>query len=104
MMINHAAELAYRREILIACCAAQRAMLSLQGQALKERLVVFDIGLTVFERIKKNPAWITGVVFALVVVKPRRLWSVVQTGLLIWQALRPLAPALKNIMACRTQS
>ncbi len=101
-MINHAAELACRREILIACCAGQRTMLAVQGQALQERLVVFDIGLTVFARIKKNPAWITGVVFALVVIKPRRLWSIVQTGLLTWEALRPLAPALKNIMACRT--
>lgn len=90
--------LARRRELLIARCAAQRNALTVQGQALLEKLAVFDIGRNLFERLKKNPAWIAGLLVGLVVIKPRRLLPLLQTGLLAWQALRTLAPALKNIV------
>lgn len=94
--------LARRRELLIARCAAQRNALTVQGQALMEKLSVFDIGLSLFEKIKRNPAWIAGLVVGLVVIKPRRLLPLLQTGLLAWQGLRTLAPTLKNIMERRT--
>ena len=64
------------------------------------KLSVFDIGLTVFEQFKKNPAWITGFVVSLVVIKPRRLLPLLQTGLLAWQTLHSFIPALKNTMKC----
>lgn len=95
--------LARRRELLIARCAAQRNALTVQRQALLEKLSVFDIGLNLFERLKKNPAWIAGLVVGLVVIKPRRLLPLLQTGLLAWQTLRTLAPALKNIVERRAE-
>lgn len=97
-MISCSQELACRRELLIESCAAQRQALTGQGQALVEKLSLFDLGLNLFERLKKNPAWIAGLVVGLVVIKPRRLLPVLQTALLAWQALRTLTPALKSIM------
>ena len=99
-MIRYSEELAGRRQGLIARCAAQRKALTVQGQALVERVSGFDLGLTLLMRLKKNPAWIAGLVVGLVVIKPRRLLPMLQTALLAWQALRTLAPALKNIMKC----
>ncbi len=93
--------LARRRELLIARCAAQRNALTVQRQALLEKLSIFDIGLNLFEKIKKNPAWMAGLVVGLIVIKPRRLLPLLQTGLLGWQTLRTLAPALKNIVERR---
>lgn len=95
--------LARRRELLIARCAAQRNALTVQGQALVEKLAVFDIGLNLLERLKKNPAWIAGLLVGLAVIKPRRLLPLLQTGLLVWQALRTLAPALKNVVGRRAE-
>lgn len=99
-MISYSKELACRRELLIACCATQRNTLTWETQSLLEKLSVFDFGRTLFERLKKNPAWMAGLVVGLVVIKPRRLLSVLQTALLAWQGLRVLAPAMKNIMEC----
>ena len=100
-MIRYSQELACRRELLIGCCAAQRNALTAQGQALVEKLSAFEIGLTLFARLKKNPAWVAGLVAGLVVIKPRRLLPVLQSALLAWQLLRTLSPALKDIMECQ---
>lgn len=100
-MIKYSEELACQRDLLIARCASQRNALSLQGQVLVEKLSAFDIGLSLVGRFKKNPAWIAGLMVGLVVIKPRRLLLMLQTGLLAWQAMRAVAPALKNIMECR---
>lgn len=94
-------DLAERRQFLIESCSAQRHALTAQGHAVLEKLSAFDIGLTVLERLKKNPAWITVLVVGLVTIKPRRLLTVLQTGLLVWQGFHTLAPTLKNIMGCR---
>jgi uncharacterized membrane protein YhfC len=102
MMMRYTEELAGRREILIQSCAAQRQALTMQGHAVMAKLSAFDMGLTVAERLKKNPAWIAVLVVGLVAIKPRRLLTVLQTGLLAWQAARTLAPTLKNIIECRT--
>jgi hypothetical protein len=97
-MISHAAQLACRREVLIARSAAQRMILAEQGQALAERLLVVDIALTLLAGVKKNPAWIAGLVLTFFVIRPPRLWSVLRTGLFIWQALLPLVPLLKGMV------
>ena len=102
-MIKSSEVLARRRELLIARCAAQRNALTVQRQALLEKLAAFDIGLSLFERFKKNPAWIAGLAVGLAVIKPRRLLPLLQTGLLAWQTLRTLAPALKNIVGRRAE-
>ncbi|MBU0731149.1 MAG: YqjK-like family protein [Proteobacteria bacterium] len=75
-----------------------------EAQALREKLSLFDIGLNLLERLKKNPALITGLVVGLIVIKPRRLLPVLQNSLLAWQALRGLAPTMKNIMECRREN
>ena len=87
-MISCSKELACRREQLITRCAEQRKALSGQGQTLKGKLSAFDIALTAFAELKNHPAWAAGVVTALIVIKPRRLLAMLQTGLLAWQALR----------------
>jgi hypothetical protein len=102
-MIRSSEALARRRELLIARCAAQRNALTIQRQILVEKLSAFDIGLNLFERLKKHPAWIAGLVVGVAVIKPRRLLPLLQTGLLAWQALRTLSPALKNIMERRAE-
>jgi hypothetical protein len=89
-MIKYSEELACQRDLLIARCASQRNALTVQGQALVGKLTAFDIGLTLFERLKKNPAWIAGLIVGLVVIKPRRLLPMLETGLLVWQSMRAL--------------
>lgn len=86
-MINSCEKLCRRRELLSARCAAQRNELSGQGRALVKKLSAFDLALTIFARCKKNPAWVVGLVTALVVIKPRRLLSILQTALLAWQTV-----------------
>jgi len=100
-MIRYSEELACQRDLLIARCARQRNALSVQGQVLVEKLTTFDIGLSVFERLKKNPALVAGLVVSLVVIKPRRILLVLQTGLIAWQTLIALTPTVKNIMEYR---
>lgn len=94
-------ELVSRRQRLIVCCVTQRIALKGEARALREKLSLFDIGLNLLDRLKKNPALITGLVAGLIVIKPRRLLPVLQTSLLAWQALRELAPTMKNILECR---
>lgn len=100
-MIKYSEELACQRDLLIARCAGQRNALTVQGQALVEKMTAFDIGMSVFERLKKNPALVAGLVIGLVVIRPRRIVLMLQTGLIAWQTLHALAPALKNIVECR---
>lgn len=95
-MIKYSDELVIQRDILLARCATQRNDLSVQGRALRGKLTAFDIGLAMFERLKKNPALIAGLAVGLVVIQPRRLLIMVQTGLLTWQTVRTFTPALKN--------
>ena len=102
-MISYSKELVRRRELLITICAAQRQGLSGEVQTLLAKLSIFDIGLTLLARLKKNPAWITGLVVGLAVIRPRRLLPVLQTSLLVWQTLGVLAPALKDMLGKRLQ-
>lgn len=103
-MMSHSEELARRRELLIARCGAQRNALAMQGHVLVGKLSAFDIGLTLLQRLKKNPGWIAGLVVGLVVIKPRRLLPLLQSGLLAWQAFYTLAPTLKKTMGCGTNA
>lgn len=96
-MISYAEDLACQRDLLIARCAAQRNALTAQGQVLVEKLSAFDIGLTLFERLKRNPVWAAGLVVGLVVIKPRRLLLMMQTGLLAWQAFLAISPTLRKM-------
>jgi hypothetical protein len=102
-MSSSAKALACRRELLVARCGAQRKALTGEVQSLLKNLAVFDLGLTLFERLKKNPAWIAGLMVGVVAIKPRRLLSVLQTALLAWQAVRVLMPAMKNIVECHPE-
>ena len=95
-MIKSSEALARRRELLIARCAAQRNALTVQGQALVEKLSAFDIGLNLFDRFKKNPAWIAGLAIGLAVIKPRRLLPL---PLRFHQAI-PVSPIIQSL-ACR---
>lgn len=97
-MITYSEELACQRELLIVRCASQRLTITHQGQALVDKLSAIDIGLNLLERLKSNPVWFTGMVAALIVIKPRRLLLAMQTGLLAWQTLRVLVPALRDTM------
>ena len=100
-MIHCSKELTARREQLIASCAQQRAALSVQGHAVMEKLTAFDMGLTLLGRLKKNPAWITVVVLGLVAIKPRRLLTALQTGLLALQTFSTVAPLLQKFIKRR---
>lgn len=95
-MISCFKELACQREQLVACCAAQRKAFTGEAHALKEKLLVFDIGLTLLGRFKKKSAWITGLIVGVVVFKPRRLMSLLPIFLLARQTLQAIIPMLKK--------
>lgn len=89
-MITCSDELACQRERLIARCATQRMRLTVQGQAVVQRLSAFDSGLALFKGLKNHPLWMAGLLVGLIAIKPRRLLLTLQTGLLAWQAFRTL--------------
>lgn len=91
--------LAQRRTELIARCAEQRDVLSVQNQSLTQATSTLDHGLTVVRRIKHHPLAMAGIILAVVIIKPRRLLALARTGLVTWQTLRTVTPILQDMLA-----
>lgn len=88
-MKNNSLEiLAQRREELVARSNAQREAFAMQNQAVTGTLSGIDLGMSVFNRIKKSPVMIAALVAALVVIKPLRVIPLLRAGVAVWQTVR----------------
>ncbi|MFC3109828.1 YqjK family protein [Undibacterium arcticum] len=100
-MSKHAQHLAQRRQALIARSQQQRAIISLQAQQLTRSLSIVDLGLAMVAKVKGNPLLLSAVLLGLLVIKPRRVLSVLRTGLVALQAWRSVGPVLHHLTARR---
>ena len=100
-MSTHAQQLAQRRKALIARCQHQRAIISMQTERLTKSLSIVNLGLAAVAKVKNNPLLVSAVVVGLLVIKPRRVLSLLETGLVALQAWRSLAPAWRHMTARR---
>ncbi len=85
--------LASHREEIIARITAQRTAFAFQNETVIRTLGGVDLGVSLVHRIKKSPVMMMALVAVVVVIKPRRIFSLVNTGMAIWQTVRLLESA-----------
>lgn len=94
-----AEKLSLRRETLIAKSRAERMLLTQQSKQLGQSLLLADTGLRLLSKIRQRPAIGIGLLAATIIIKPRRMLSVLKNGLVGWQIWQSIAPALKQVQA-----
>lgn len=85
-------KLQQRREALLEKSAQQRKDFAVQAAQARQSLTLADAGLRIMTKIKQHPLLIAGAVAAAIALKPRRLFSIFNKGLIawrIWQGIRP---------------
>ncbi len=71
----------------------QRADLSLQMTPLRHDLLSVEAGLRIVERAGRHPGWLAAAAIGLMLVRPRRLSSLLRlasAGLRTWRTLGPV--------------
>lgn len=91
-MTSHLKLLAQRRQRLQARCALQREALAIQKIRLGRSFETVDTGMRILDRLRTNPGLILALAGGLFLIKPRRLLTVVQTGLAVSRGWRLVAP------------
>ncbi|HTD05534.1 YqjK family protein [Undibacterium sp.] len=97
-------KLEQRRNALLAKSQQQRDAFQLHAGQARQSLAIADIGLRIVNQVKQHPLIVAGVVAAAVVVKPRKLFSLLNKGLIawrIWQSFRPGAKPAAGTAADR---
>lgn len=87
-------KLQQRRQALLAKSQQQRDTLKLEAVQVRQSLALADIGLRIVDKAKQHPLIVVGLVAAAVVVKPRKLFSTLNKGLLAWRIWQGIRPAL----------
>lgn len=100
-MMTRAEFLARRRRQLVTQSAALRTELALQAAHLNHTLVSAEAGLRVLNRVRKHPGWIAAAGFALALIRPRRLSSLLRSGSVGLRAWRNTMPVLQHIIGRR---
>lgn len=89
-MNNKLAQLAARRQQLVAQAAAQRAGLSNELAPWRARLAVVDRGVAGIRYIRRHPVLMMGAALVLAALRLRLTGKWLQRGLLMWQLGRHL--------------
>lgn len=84
------AELARRRECLIAQAAQQRATLAESAQPLRGPFALADRGLAALRYLKQHPLWLVGGVAALIALRPRGAMKWLGRGWATYKVVRSL--------------
>ncbi|MFZ6863468.1 YqjK family protein [Undibacterium sp. Ji67W] len=99
-MPAHPNQLAQRREALLLKIRAQRQVLTLQTQDIRQSLDIAEFGYqcasTVISRIKQRPLAAIAIAAVVFVIKPTRIASVSKTALKTWQIWRTIVPVIKR--------
>lgn len=101
-MTTHLKLLALRRQQLVTRCALQRESLAIQKIRLQHSLTILDTGMRILERVRSNPGLILALLGGAVVLAPRRLLSMLKTGLVVSRGWRLLAPLLSSFFSARS--
>lgn len=89
-MSAKAIELAVRRGALAERIAAQRAALGQHAGGLETLCAGGDTLLRGVDWLKHHPATVGAAIFAVVIVRPRRVWRWTRRGILLWRGWRSL--------------
>lgn len=100
-MTTHLKLLAQRREQLITRCALQREALGIQKIRLTQSLNTVDRVVDVLDRLRRNPVVILGLAGSVFLLKPRRLLSLMRSGLIVARGWKLAAPLLATFLAAR---
>ena len=86
-----------RRQALITKSQAERMLLVLQGQQIKQSLALADLGMQIAGNLIQRPIVGVGILLAGVVIKPRRILPLLKKALSVWQVWQLIAPSLNKI-------
>lgn len=84
------AQLAARRQHLVALVAAQRTVLVQDIEPWRARLALADRGVALFQYVRSHPVLLAGPALLLAVLRPRRVGNWLQRGWIMWQLGRRL--------------
>lgn len=84
-MNRKSAQLAKRRQLLVAQAAAQRTQLTQDMAPWHARLALADRVVNVVQYVKHHPAMMLGAALLLAALLPRRAGKWLQRGWLAWQ-------------------
>lgn len=89
-MNNKLAQLAARRQQLVALSAAQRSTLAYDLEPWRARLALVDQGVAAIRYVRRHPVLMMGGALVVAALRPRRIGKWLQRGLLMWQIGRRL--------------
>ena len=84
-MNNKLAQLAARRQQLVAQAADQRTALAHNLEPWRARLALADRGIAGLRYIRRHPALMVGAALLLAALRPRGVGKWLQRGLAVWQ-------------------
>lgn len=79
-------EIALQRERLIERIAGQRARLAASSDGIRALCADGDRLIAVTRKLRDNPQWVMLATFGLVLIRPRRAWRWLRTGVFVWRA------------------
>ena len=91
-----AERLQLRRQALIAKSQAERMLVVLHVQQLKQSLTLADVGVKIAKKLVQRPIMGIGIVLASFVITPRRLLPLLKKALSVWQIWQLVAPSLSH--------
>ncbi|MHB1084574.1 MAG: YqjK family protein [Thiobacillus sp.] len=89
-MNNKLAQLAERRQQLVALSAAQRAVLAYDLEPWRARLALVDRGVAAIRYVGRHPVLMMGSALVFAALRRRRIGKWLQQCLLVWQIGRRL--------------
>jgi hypothetical protein len=93
-MNSRAELLEWKRQRLLAECAAQRHDLAVQLRPMAYTLESVSTGWRILNRIRRHPGWIAVIAAGLLLVSPRRLSAAFRFGTACLRTWRSVAPML----------
>lgn len=90
-------KLAQRKLELVARCRQQRESLHLQTQRWKQQLSWQDAVHNGLEYAKRYQLWIVGAAIGVVILKPRRVKALMQTGTTAFAAYQSMQPVIDKV-------
>ncbi|MBR7747626.1 YqjK family protein [Undibacterium baiyunense] len=91
---NRAQLLQARKQILLAQCRLQRLELRWHGAQIQDHLRYIEIGLRTAKALRASPILLAIFAAGITIVKPKRAFFLLKTGLSSWRWWQTLAPVL----------
>ncbi|MBC3861472.1 hypothetical protein H8K32_05110 [Undibacterium jejuense] len=93
-------QLAQRREALLIKIRAQRQVLTLQTQEIRQSLDIaefsYQCASSVITKVKQQPLAAIAIAAVVFVIKPTRIASLSRTALKTWQIWKTIVPVIKR--------